>query len=255
MGSVGLLPLASARPLLPRQHLRNLNPNSLSPATRGLFNDYRFRGFTQTDYQARISGRLSTSHTSRASTWAIGTRTCRRLCSTARRSRWISTGATRRRLATSGSTSASSTTTTLAPASFAPYKAKNFEAYIGGVVWSRLGQVLLLVHRFLRLSKRFPGLTAPIKGSQYLDITVTVPAGWRLVDRGARRLSEVKNYGSINRAEQRRRIRLQARRYLRYRGLGLAPRRLRWSAPTKSRSSSRSESLPEGGGKSGFLHA
>ena len=98
------------------------------------------------------------------------------------------------------------------------FEAKNFEAYIGGS-WGPASV------KYYYAFTDFFGVKAPgynTKGSQYVDISGTLPARRRLCHRRARRLAvreELRKHQ--HRAQQGQRVGLQARRHVGHHGLGL----------------------------------
>ena len=196
----------------------------------GLFSDYRFRGFTQTDYKPAFQGGFDFAH---KSGFYLGN--------------W-----------NSNVEQALFNGASLEMDFYGGYKhtfgdfgldvgviyyyypgtnkvqpgvdAKNFEAYIGGS-WgpASLKYYYSFTDFFGLNSDDFaPGTVPPgvdTKGSQYLDLTVTFPfdGGWAVI--GHAGLSEDRKLQTARRA-RRQLFRLQARRDLRHRRVGLDRRRV-----------------------------
>ena len=215
----------------------------------GLFSDYRFRGFTQTDYKPAFQGGFDFAHKS-GFYWATGTPTSSRRFTTEHRSRWIFTGVIRPRSVTSASMSASSITTILGRTSFRPASMPRTSRRISV---ARYGPASLKYFYsftdFFGLNSNDLGLPGNIdtKGSQYVDLTLTFPldGGWAIVAHGGwQKINNLKDFGpNVFGVQDDSYFDWKLGRQLRHRGVGLDRR-------SGSRRHQRKESV-HGGGRVG----
>ena len=192
IGSVGLAPIASAQTTAPAAPAKP-EPEFTFTGNLTIANDYRFRGFTQTDYRPAIQGGIDFTHQSGFYLGNWNSNVSSSLFNGAPIEMDFY-GGYKHAFGDFGLDVGVIYYYYPGTGEYGPYKAKNFEAYIGG----SYGPVSA---KYYYSFTNFFGIEAPgydTKGSQYVDITGTFPLqdGFSIVAHAG--FQYVKNYENIN---------------------------------------------------------
>ena len=219
----------------------------------GLFSDYRFRGFSQTDYKPAFQGGVDFAHKSGfyAGNWNSNVSSVLYNGASLEMDFY---GGYKTTIGDFGLDVGTIYYYYPGTGAYIPeFEAKNWEVYIGG----SYGPVSLKYYYsftdFFGLNSEALGLPGGIdtKGSQYLDLSGTydLGGGWGLVGHvGWQSIKNAKDLG----LRRRQRLRLQARRDLRHLRLGLDRAAPPSSARAKRNCSLKSD-LSEGAGKTSVV--